>query len=74
MSLKMLKIVNPWNFSGPMGKIDEEVKYKQLMNTDVHSINTSRGYQGQRNQRQTPNTGAGKPQACRNCGWGPHSR
>ena len=58
-----------------MAKSEESAdKQLQLMNTEVHSINTSRGYQGHRNQRQTPNTGASKPQACRNCGWGPHSR
>ena len=58
-----------------MAKSEESAdKQLQLMNTEVHPISTSRGYQGQRNQRQTPNTGAGKPRACRNCGWGPHPR
>ena len=49
-------------------------KQLQLMNTDVHYINTPKGYQGQRNQRQTRNMSSGKSQASRNCGWGPHSR
>ena len=69
------KVGNALTFSKAreMAKSEESAdKQLQLMNNEVHSINTSRGYQGQRNQRQTPTTGAGKPQACRNCGWGPH--
>ena len=58
-----------------MAKSEESAdKQLQLMNTEVHPINTPKGYQGQRNQRPTLNTGSGKSQACRNCGWGPHSR
>ena len=59
-----------------MAKSEESAdKQLQLTNTKVvlHSINTSRGYQSQRNQRRTPTTGSGKPQACRNCDWDPHS-
>ena len=44
------------------------------MNTEVHSINAPKGYQGLKNERQHPNSGSGKLQVCRNCGWGPHPR
>ena len=58
-----------------MAKSEESAdKQLQLMNTEVHSINTPKGYQGQRNQRPILNAGSGKSQACRNCCWGPHSR
>jgi len=58
-----------------MAKSEESAdKQLQLMNTEVHSINAPKGYQGQKNQRQTRNMSSGKSQACRNCGWGPHSR
>ena len=59
-----------------MAKSEESAdKQPQLMNTEVvHSINTSRGYQSQRNQQRTPTNGSGKPQACRNRVWVLHSR
>ena len=58
-----------------MAKPEESAdKQLQLINTEVHSINTPKGYQGQGNQQPTLNTGSGKLQACRNCGWCPHSR
>ena len=46
-------------------------KQLQLMNTEVHSINVPEGYHRQGNQRPTLNTGSSRPQACKNCGWGP---
>ena len=55
-----------------MAKSEESVaKELQLMHTEVHSINVPEGYQRQGNQRPTPNTGSSRPQACKNCGWGP---
>ena len=58
-----------------MAKSEESAdKQLQLMNTEVYSINVRKGYQRQGNQRPTPNTGWCKPQAYRNCGWGPHPR
>ena len=58
-----------------MAKSEESAdKQLQLMNTEVHSINTRKGYQGQRNQQPTLYTGSGKLETCRNCGCGPHSR
>ena len=62
-----------FNAAREMAKSEESAeKQLQLMNTEVHSINAPKGYQGLKNQRQHPNTGSGKLQACRNCGWGPH--
>lgn len=65
------KVGNALTFNEGREKVKSEGsadKQLQLMNTEVHSINTSRGYQAHRNQWQ-----AGKPQACRSRGWGPHS-
>ncbi|PFX29628.1 Fibrinogen C domain-containing protein 1-A [Stylophora pistillata] len=62
-----------FNAAREMAKSEESAeKQLQLINTEVHSINAPKGYQGLKNQRR--NTGSGKSQACRNCGWGPHSR
>ncbi|PFX17897.1 Retrovirus-related Pol polyprotein from transposon 17.6 [Stylophora pistillata] len=62
-----------FNTAREMAKSEESAeKQLQLMNTEVRSINAPKGYQGLKNQPQ--NTSSGKSQACRNCGWGPHSR
>ena len=61
-----------FNAAREMAKSEESAeKQFQLMNTEVHSIDAPKGYQGLKNQRQNTNLGL---QACRNCGWGPHSR
>ena len=58
-----------FNVAREMAKSEELAeKQLQLMNSSI------KGHQGPQNQRQNPNTGSGKLQACRNFGWGPHSR
>ena len=64
-----------FNVAREMAKSEESAeKLLQLMNTEVNPINARKAYQGPKNQRQNPKTGSGKSQACRNFGWGPHSR
>ena len=50
-----------FNAAREMAKSEESAeKQLQLMNTEVHSINAPKGYQGLKNERQHPNSDSGK--------------
>ncbi|CAH3022030.1 unnamed protein product [Porites evermanni] len=49
-----------FNAAREMAKSEESAeKQLQLMNTEVHSINAPKGYQGLKNERQHPNSDSG---------------
>ena len=49
------KVGNPLTFNAAYEMAKSAEKQLQLMNTEVHSINAPKGYQGLKNQRQNPN-------------------
>ena len=59
-----------------MAKTEESAdKQVQLMNTEVHPINSNKRFLHQWYQpRNNPGVNPSKPEHCTNCGWGPHSR
>ena len=63
-----------FNAARKMAKSEELAeKQLQLMNTEVHSINATKGYQGLKSQRQNPNTVSGRRLVGTAAGV-PHSR